>query len=252
MRMILGDHQQRLLASGSPTEAELVCRKSRWYLNLVVKSEECPVVTSGPVLGVDVGETNLAATSTGKLFGGGKLRDQRDRHLALRRRLQSNGSQSAKQLLGKVSGREQRHVRHVNHETSKAIVQEALRIGATAIALEDLTHIRTRLTAGRRVRTRLYRWAFRQLQQFVAYKAQAAGIGVVYVAPAYTSQTCSQCGQIGVRQKHRFACSCGFLAHSDGNAAQNLAKIAPLFNEARATVNQPIVAVDTPTDHKSF
>src|SRR2546429_6132346 len=39
VRMVLGEHQQRLLAAGLPTEAELVCRKGQWYFNLVVKTE---------------------------------------------------------------------------------------------------------------------------------------------------------------------------------------------------------------------
>jgi hypothetical protein len=60
--------------------------------------------------------------SNGKVFGGGKLRHDRDRYLASRRRLQSNGSRASKRKLKAFSGKEQRHVRHVNHETSKAIV----------------------------------------------------------------------------------------------------------------------------------
>jgi len=250
--MVIGEHQRQLLSVGTPTEAELVCRKGKWYFNLVVSIEDYPLRSSGPTLGVDVGENNLAATSTGKLFGGGRLRDKRDRHLSLRRRLQSNGSQSARQLLCKVSGREQRHVTHTNHETSKAVVQEAQRRGASTIALEDLTYIRDRIKAGMRMRSRLHRWAWRQLQRFVDYKAQAVGIRVVYVNPASTSQTCSQCGQIGIRRRHRFVCSCGLLAHSDVNGARNIAKIAPLFSEARAEVNRPTVAVDSHADHKSF
>ena len=50
----------------------------------------------------------------------------RDRYLASRRRLQSNGSRASKRQLKAISGREQRHVRHVNHVTSKAIVAQAL------------------------------------------------------------------------------------------------------------------------------
>src|SRR4051794_30307649 len=34
VRMVLGEHQRTLLAAGSPTEAELVCYKGRWYFNL--------------------------------------------------------------------------------------------------------------------------------------------------------------------------------------------------------------------------
>ena len=241
VRLRPGDHQRRILASGSAKEAELVYRNGRWYFNLVVENCDAEPVASGPVMGLDVGEVTLAAANTGKVWGGEALRHRRDQYLALRRRLQSNGSQSAKQKLRQVSGKEQRRVRHINHETSKAIVRDALRIGASRITLEDLTHIRERIKAGKRIRTRLHRWAFRQLQTFIEYKARAVGIAVEYVDPAYTSQTCSACGALGERVRHRFECSCGLRAHADLNASRNLARIGSGVPLARATVNTPDV-----------
>jgi IS605 OrfB family transposase len=235
-----GRHQARLLAWGTPKEAELHCRKGQWFFNLVLE-KEIEYRTSGPVLGVDVGENKLAATSTGKIWGGEALRHDRDKHLALRRRLQSNGSKSAKQLLRKVSGREARHMRHVNHVVSKEIVAEAVRIGARAIAMENLTHIRDRIKAGLRVRTRLHRWAFRQLQDFTAYKAAEPGIASVFTDPAYTSKGCSDCGQIGLRVKHRFVCKCGRRAHSDVNSARNHARLGERALSPRGEVNRPNV-----------
>lgn len=162
------------------------------------------------------------------IVSGAQLRHERDTYWALRRRLQSNGSKSAKQRLTRLSGREERHVRHINHELSKQLIHEAIRTHASLIALEDLTHIRDRIRAGKRVRSRLHRWAWRQLQTFIEYKAEAAGIRTVYVNPAYSSQTCSVCGQLGTRHKHRFTCSCGSFAHihSDVNASRNIAKLA--------------------------
>lgn len=240
--MRMGEHQRRLLSSGKPKEAELVLRKGVWYFNLVVETQDADSVTSGPVVGVDVGENNLAAISLGKVFGGGRLRHERDRYLALRRRLQSNGSQSAKRKLRQVSGKEARRVKHINHETSKAIVAAAVAAGARKIVLEDLTHIRARIKTGKRMRARLHRWAWRQLQTFVEYKAKACGIAVEYVEPAYTSQTCSSCGGLGKRSKHRFECPhCGLRAHSDLNASRNLARIGETAVLPRADVNTPSV-----------
>ena len=237
-----GEHQQRILASGRPREAELVLRRGIWFFNLIVESGEVKPVASGPVMGVDVGENTLAAHSLGKVFGGETLRDQRDRYLALRRRLQSNGSQSARQKLRQVSGRERRRVKHINHETSRAIVTAAVAAGVAKITMEDLTHIRSRIKAGKRMRARLHRWAFRQLQTFVAYKAQTAGIAVEFVDPAYTSQTCSCCGQLGRRARHRFVCElCGLRAHADLNASRNLARIGGTAVPPRAAVNTPDV-----------
>jgi IS605 OrfB family transposase len=239
VRFACGPRQKALLASGLPKEARLAIRKGKWYLNLVFDLPD-PIPLSGDLaVGLDVGENNLAATSTGKVLGGGKLRHDRDRYLASRRRLQSNGSRASKRKLKAISGKEQRHVRHVNHETSKAIVAQVLQAGACILRMEDLTHIRAHIKAGNRVRARLHRWAFRQLQDFVQYKAEAAGIKVEYVDPAYTSQTCSVCGGLGKRVKHRFACSCGNLAHSDVNASRNIARFAALSSSARGVVNRP-------------
>jgi IS605 OrfB family transposase len=124
-------------------------------------------------------------------------------------------------------------VKHINHETSKSIVAEAIRSGASEIRMEDLTNIRANIKAGKRVRTRLHRWAFRQLQDFVSYKAQGAGLSVAFVDPSYTSQTCSMCGGLGKRVKHRFSCSCGTRRHSDVNAALNIAGFAEPIGIAR-------------------
>jgi putative transposase len=230
---VCGNHQRNLLANGAPKEAKLIVRNGIWYFNLVLDFPDAVPVSGGGVCGIDIGENNLAASSTGKVWGGGKLRHDRDIYLAHRRRLQSNGSRAAKRKLRAISGREQRHVKHVNHEVSKSIVAEAVRSGASEIRLEDLTNIRANIKAGKRVRARLHGWAFRQLQGFVAYKAEAAGLSVVFVNPAYTSQTCSVCGELGKRVKHSFSCSCGTRRHSDVNAALNIAGFAEPIGIAR-------------------
>jgi len=241
-----GDFQRQHLAAGIPKEAELVRKRTGWFFNLVLDLPDPAPRPHGDVLGVDLGENNLAATSSGMLFGGGTLRHERDQYLQLRRRLQRNGSKSAQQLLRKVSGREARHVKHVNHEVSKAIVAEAVRNECSVITLEALTNIRERIKTGKRMRSRLHRWAWAQLQNFVVYKAEAAGIRVAYVNPAYTSQTCAVCGNMGIRSKHRFSCPiCGRLAHADRNAAQNIASLGSVFTGPTGVVNRPHVAALT-------
>jgi hypothetical protein len=125
-----GPLQKALLATGIPKEARLIIRKGIWYLNLVFDLPDPTPLPGDQAMGLDVGENNLAATSTGMVIGGGKLRHERERHLAGRRRLQSNGSRASKRKLKAISGKEQRHVRHVNHVASKAIVAQALQAGS--------------------------------------------------------------------------------------------------------------------------
>lgn len=243
VKMAPGDFQARYLVAGKPKEAKLVRRGEQWFFNLVLDLPDAPPANGGGVLGVDLGENNLASTSSGKIMGGGPLKHVRDMHLALRRRLQSNGSDSARQLLNKVSGKERRHMRQVNHEASKAIVEDAIEQGASTIAMEELTHIRKRIKGGKRMRSRLHRWAWRELQTFIEYKAEAVGIRVIYVNPAYSSKTCSVCGCLGSRVKHKFSCSCGYVAHADWNASRNLAALAESIGTARPDVAPANVAV---------
>jgi len=240
--MRTGRFQREYLDRGTPREAKLVHKKGAWYFHLVLALEPGPARGTG-VLAIDLGENNIAATHTGRVFGGGQLRDDRDRFLALRRRLQRNGSASAKQRLREASGRERRHMTHVNHEVSRAIVAEALACGAGVIAMERLTHIRQRIRSGKRVRTRLHRWAWAQLQRFVEYKAEAEGLVVAFVNPAYSSRTCAHCGQLAKRQRDTLSCTCGNRAHADVNAASNLAWLAGTAVSARGAVSRPDVAV---------
>ena len=228
---------------GAPKEAELVRKGKRWFFHLVLDLPDVLPAIADKAMGVDLGENVLAATSTGKLFGGGPLRAQRDRFLGMRARLQSNGSQSAKQQLRHISGKERRNVKHVNHCISKEIVLEAQRNGCCTIIMEDLKNIRKKVKAGKKMRSRLHRWSFDQLRQFVEYKAEALGIQVQYVNPFYTSQTCSQCLSSGVRLKHRFSCSnCGSLQHSDLNASRNILRLGASADAPTGDVNRRHVA----------
>jgi transposase len=112
--------------------------------------------------------------------------------------------------------------------------------------LEDLTDIRTRIRANKRMRSRLHRWPFRQLQAMISYKAEGMGIEIKYINPAFTSQTCSNCLNMGERRKHQFKCfKCGLLAHADCNASRNLARIVVSADATRADVNRPNVGTLT-------
>jgi IS605 OrfB family transposase len=207
--LLFGKRECKFYDAGVTGEAELIHRKNQWFFNLVLDLPNVSVTGNSKIMGVDLGENNIAALSMGKLIGGGKLRFERDRFLALRRRLQPNGSKSNKQKLKEISGKEARHVKHVNHKVANQIISEAVKSDASVIAMENLTNIRQRIKAGKRVHARLHRRAWYQLQQSVEYKSTAVGIQVIFVNPAYSSKTCNACGQITKRNKHSHVCNCG-------------------------------------------
>jgi IS605 OrfB family transposase len=69
----------------------------------------------------------------------------------------------------------------------------------------------------------VHSWYFHQLQEFITYKAEQAGIRVKAVDPFETSQRCSVCGTEGARNGDPFSCpEYNRGRHADLNAAENI------------------------------
>ncbi|MFJ5553612.1 RNA-guided endonuclease InsQ/TnpB family protein, partial [Streptomyces sp. NPDC093225] len=218
----------KMLREHRKGESDLIERDGAFYLIAACDIPEKPV-NENPAgfVGVDLGIVNIATTSTGYRAAGRGLNRHRARQLELRRKLQAKGTKSAKRRLKHRSRKESRHAANVNHIVSKTIITTAERTGS-GIALEDLTGIRSRVRLRKDQRTSLHSWSFHQLAAFVEYKARRAGVPLVYVDPAYTSQQCSECGHIDRRNRQSqasFACrSCGIVLHADDNASHNIAR----------------------------
>ena len=216
-------------------QADLIYVKGELYLCIVVDvPEETPLTPEG-VLGVDMGVVNIATTSDGVIYSSDKCNKVRERFSKLKSTLQSVGTKSAKRHLKKISGKERRFKTNTNHLISKQIVQVAKDTNR-AIAVEELTHIRSRTTVKKAQRERFGKWAFSQLRLFLEYKSKLIGVPFVSVDPRNTSRECSVCRYIDKNNRTsqaEFKClECGHTEHADYNAAKNIA--------ARALVNMPI------------
>ncbi|MFG3398356.1 RNA-guided endonuclease InsQ/TnpB family protein [Streptomyces parvus] len=227
IRFVCSPDALKILREHRKGESDLIERDGVFCLIAVCDIPEPQVFEPAGFVGVDLGIVNIATTSTGYRAAGRGLNRHRKRQLDLRKKLQAKGTKSAKRLLKKRSRKEARHTANVNHIISKTIVTTAERTGY-GIVLEDLTGIRSRVRLRKDQRASLHSWSFHQLASFVEYKAKRAGVPLVYVDPAYTSQQCSECGHIDRKNRidqAAFACrSCGALMHADDNASHNLAR----------------------------
>ena len=232
-----GERQIALLATRKG-ETDLVYRHGQFYLLAVcVVDEPTPQEVDG-VLGVDLGVTNIAVDSDGTTYSGSHIKNVRYRHRRLRRKLQRKGTHGSRRRLRVLAGQERRFATHTNHVISKQLVTTAERT-KRAIALEDLTHIRTRIRAMPRghppQRVTLHSWAFAHLQACIAYKARLSGIAVHHVDPRNTSRTCPACGHIDKANRTTqasFVCtSCGLAGPADAIAAINIGR--------RVSVSEP-------------
>ena len=117
-----------------------------------------------------------------------------------------------------------------NHQWSKYIVDEAIKMGCGTIQMEDLSGISD---GGEQF---LKRWTYYDLQQKITYKAEGLGLKVVKVSPKYTSARCSKCGYIHIDEpkeqwrpsQDAFKCvKCEhgnkYYVNADKNASMNIA-----------------------------
>jgi IS605 OrfB family transposase len=206
-------------------QVDLVERGGSFFLHATIDIPESAPIEVEDFLGVDLGIVHLATDSDGRAYSGEAVERTRQRHHRNRQRLQRRGTKGAKKALRRLAGREARFRRHTNHWISKALVMRA-KDTARGMALEDLTHIRTRTTVRQHARARQAGWAFAQLRSFVEYKAKRDGVPVVLLDPRNSSRTCNQCGfcaKENRRSQSQFLChACGHSANADINAARNL------------------------------
>jgi putative transposase len=239
---------------GEVDTADLIERKGKWWLHVVVTLPQPETAPSAVVVGVDLGLARPAVTSNNRFLGKRAWKALEGRSFALRRALQKRGTKSAKRRLRKLRGKQARFRRDCDHVLAKQIVQ-ATPAGAT-IVLENLTNIRKRTKVRRKSQTsrRIHGWSFAQLKGFVEYKGEECGCTVAGVDPRHTSQRCSCCGHVARnnrRSRDLFVCrACGYSLHADLNGARN---ITAKYRAERGTappgglpVNQPLVSTSPP------
>jgi IS605 OrfB family transposase len=205
--------------------ADLIYRKGKFVLHVVVKLPEVEFIDNGTAIGVDLGVCRPAVTSDGRMHGEKVWREISKRRFRLKRKLQSNGSKSAKRHLRTLAGAEMRFRRDCDHVLSSRILYGVEK--CTTIVVENLTNIRQRVKATRGdAKRRLHSWSFAQIKSFLEYKAEERGIRVVAVDPRHTSQRCNACGSISRnnrRSQSKFVCaSCKHKANADANASKNI------------------------------
>ncbi len=212
---------------GYPTDtADLIYRKGKFWLHVVVTLPDPEPIASDEVIGVDLGLNRPAVTSKRKFLGSRHWKEVDRKYFRIKRALQSKGTKSAKRHLRKLAGTKMRFHRDCDHVLSKRIVQSASP-GAT-IVIENLTQIRSRTKIRRKTETsrRLHSWSFAQFRSFLGYKAQQASMQVAAIDPRHTSQTCSKCGfqaRSNRRTQSLFLCrECAYSLNADLNASYNI------------------------------
>lgn len=183
------------------------------------------------VMGVDLGLKVPAVAVTDddrvRFFGNGRQNKYKKRTFRSKRKVL--GERKKIHAIRHLSDKEQRWMKDQDHKVSRAIINFAKDNNISVIRLEQLANIRQTARTSRKNEKNLHTWSFYRLSQFIEYKAELVGIKVEYVNPAYTSQTCPQCGEKNKAQDRNYKCKCGFHKHRDLVGAMNI-RYAPVVD----------------------
>ena len=214
-----------------------------WYFHIPMTKDmgdTFDVSTPSHVVGIDRGLRYLAVAydekGQARYFDGQSVLKRRERFNAVRAELQAKGTKSAKRVMKRLSGRENRWMADVNHQLSKTLVQSYGK--DTLFVIEDLTGVSfddKNLNRSNQGKHQLRSWTFYQLEQFLTYKAHEMGSDVLKVDAHYTSQRCPKCGRIHKDNRHHdtheYICDCcGFRSNDDRTAAINIQFILLRFS----------------------
>lgn len=208
--------------------ADLVYKKGKFWLHLTV-SKEFEFTPNELVIGADMGINRPCVTSDNRFHGKRRWKGIDRKYKRVNKSLQVKGTKSAKRKLKQRSGRRNRFRNDCDHVLSKQLVNSVPK--GTTIVIEDLTNVRKSSERKRNrkmtkdTRGRIHNWSFARLRGYIEYKAKMAGVMVVAVDPAFSSQECSACGCVHKesRDRSKYKCIvCDFELNSDLNAARVL------------------------------
>jgi transposase len=181
------------------------------FLYFIFEKDELPPVTNGTVLGVDMGYRNLLATSRGELIGS----DLTGVYGILCRK--KRGSKAHKATL-----------RRKDCEVNRALNRLDLH-GVKALAIEALKNVKYKSHQRGKMATKAMNhvqwWSYPKTIQKLKRLSEERGIRLVEFPPAYTSQTCPECGSVDKENRHGdvFKCTrCAYEGHADVVGAINV------------------------------
>lgn len=230
------EHFQPVLAAAKEIDSLTVIECDGRLVGRVAVTLAVPDPAGILPVGIDLNETNaLVAVDADDrtLFVSGKevkiknvrtrkTRSRLQRKLAARK-AEGKDTRSVRRALKRLGRKQRNRSRTFAQTVAKQVVTWAP--ANAVLVLEDLNVPQPSKKARQRagVRRRLRQWNHAEVRRWITLKAEERGMVVALVNPAGTSQACSRCGLVGVRQKHRFTCpSCGFADHADLNAARTI------------------------------
>lgn len=224
IRTKMTDEQKSVFSSNKLGTMRIVVKNNCIVAQIVYEVSESVIPDEGNIMGIDLGikcpAVSKCSDGSVKFYGNGRKNKAMRRYFATKRKnLQKAKHQDA---VNHIDNKEQRIMKDIDHKISHNIVAYAAAHNVKTIKLEQLSNIRSSTRKSRKNNHSLHNWSFSRLAKFIEYKARIAGIEVLYVNPAYTSQICPLCGKHQHAKDRNYTCKCGLHTHRDILGAWNI------------------------------
>ena len=210
-------------------QATIKNKNGRWYAYFKAElPDPAPAEPPSGVIGIDAGLRSMLAFSDGTLIKNPLWLKSRLAELRVKQRRacrRQNGSHrqalAYRQVAILYEATANCRLDYLHKITSRLVTDYGL------IAIENLS---TEFMHQSKITATLAKDAgIATFRRFLEYKASAAGVQVIAVNPAYTSQLCSGCGEMvekNLSTRVHDCPFCGLVLDRDVNAARNILQIA--------------------------
>jgi putative transposase len=204
-------------------------KNSRWWAFLMVEIlENIPINRNLSAIGIDVGLRTLMTFSDGSKVENPHWMYKSQAHLRVLQRRGSRRKKGSKRRalawrkVNKFYERVTNQRKDHYHKLTRQLVNQH-----SLVAIEDLPMAFMNQHA--HLTYASYDASWGTFRRFLEYKASAAGVQVIAVTPYNTSQRCSGCGELVLKDLDTrvHACPhCGLVLDRDVNAARNILQAA--------------------------
>lgn len=218
-----------------PRYVEMYFHRGCYYFALVYKIDVPPKQETSIAVAIDRGEIHPIVSHDGEnttLYNGRFVRSiiqyrnkVNARFQAKMDRCQKRSKRWYKLLKAKRKTLEKinAQIKDAEHKITTRFISDCKQAKADTIVIGDLKGIRNRAKFSKKPNQKIHQWAFRRIAQKICYKAEMAGISVIFASEAYTSQTCPKCANRKKPTNRNYHCPrCDFKYHRDGVGAMNL------------------------------
>ena len=221
---LIGSRDLHFYASGEIKRIRIVRRADGYYAQFCINVErkEEPVLT-GKAIGIDVGLNHFYTDSDGETVANPRYLRKSEKALKrLQKRVsrKKKGSSNRKKAINTLG---RKHLKVTRQRKDFAIKTALCAVKSNDfVAYEDL-QVRN-MVKNHKLAKSISDVAWSQFAQWLEYFGKVYGKTISAVAPQYTSQECSNCGNLVKKtlSTRTHICDCGTVLDRDRNAARNI------------------------------